>query len=396
MSSSEAELRKIDWDFFTLENEGLHRVHWYPATFLAALPGSLIPLLSGSNAVVLDPFCGVGTTGVESVRLGRRFVGIDVNPIATLVTKAKLGFPNTRALMTGFGSRDTLWRSQPYTDSGLTHPNEQELLDWYDTGTYRELISILLSIRDCRDIHVRRAAQAVFSSILKNVSSQPRHWGWVCDNVKPHKDEIRHKNAPAAFSERIHSFSRGIDWVLDDMRSRDVSMTRKALRRRSRVYCDDALHRMGSLAAGSVDLIVTSPPYYGVADYVKSQRLSFLWFHDAVLSVEGHSTTDFEALRRREVGCRSYRRRRTSFDEYVGFMRQFLASARRVLKPGSHLCLVFGQSRAREETSLTIHSHALQVGFRQLFRESRKIRKTRRRMMARVPSEEVLVYTAVE
>jgi len=28
--------------------------------------------------VVLDPFCGSGTTGIVSNRLGRRFVGVDV------------------------------------------------------------------------------------------------------------------------------------------------------------------------------------------------------------------------------------------------------------------------------------------------------------------------------
>jgi site-specific DNA-methyltransferase (adenine-specific) len=30
--------------------------------------------------IILDPFCGAGTTGVAALLLGRRFVGIDINP----------------------------------------------------------------------------------------------------------------------------------------------------------------------------------------------------------------------------------------------------------------------------------------------------------------------------
>lgn len=31
--------------------------------------------------MVLDPFCGTGTTGIAALTLGRRFTGIDLNPV---------------------------------------------------------------------------------------------------------------------------------------------------------------------------------------------------------------------------------------------------------------------------------------------------------------------------
>ena len=42
----------------------------------AELDGGLEPVPS----LVLDPFAGAGTTGLVARRLGRRFVGIELNP----------------------------------------------------------------------------------------------------------------------------------------------------------------------------------------------------------------------------------------------------------------------------------------------------------------------------
>ena len=40
--------------------------------------------------VILDPFCGSGTTGVEAVRFGRKFIGIDVSEEYLEISKRRL------------------------------------------------------------------------------------------------------------------------------------------------------------------------------------------------------------------------------------------------------------------------------------------------------------------
>ena len=40
--------------------------------------------------LVVDPFGGCGTTLVESKVMGRPSVGVDINPVAVLITKAKI------------------------------------------------------------------------------------------------------------------------------------------------------------------------------------------------------------------------------------------------------------------------------------------------------------------
>lgn len=49
----------------------------HPAAFPVALPDFFIRLHTKPGDLVVDPFCGSGTTGVAAIRLGRRFLGIE-------------------------------------------------------------------------------------------------------------------------------------------------------------------------------------------------------------------------------------------------------------------------------------------------------------------------------
>jgi len=50
----------------------------HPAIFPNELPRRLIKMYSFYEDLVLDPFCGIGTTNIEALKLGRNSIGIDV------------------------------------------------------------------------------------------------------------------------------------------------------------------------------------------------------------------------------------------------------------------------------------------------------------------------------
>jgi site-specific DNA-methyltransferase (adenine-specific) len=62
----------------------------HPAPFPEELPRRSIELYTFLEDVVLDPFCGSGTTCVAAKKLGRRFIGYDVNPEYVNLAKKRL------------------------------------------------------------------------------------------------------------------------------------------------------------------------------------------------------------------------------------------------------------------------------------------------------------------
>lgn len=64
------------WQFGT---ESARKVG-HPAPFPVELPSRLIELYTYQDDVVLDPFCGSGTSCIAALRSGRHYVGYDINP----------------------------------------------------------------------------------------------------------------------------------------------------------------------------------------------------------------------------------------------------------------------------------------------------------------------------
>ena len=76
------------WDIPTINNMAKERTGW-PTQKPLALLDRIIKASSNEGAVVLDPFCGSGTTCVSAHRLKRKWIGIDKNKRAISICKKR-------------------------------------------------------------------------------------------------------------------------------------------------------------------------------------------------------------------------------------------------------------------------------------------------------------------
>lgn len=374
-----SELTALDWDFSgSRGNDGLAGYHWYPARFVPQVPGLLIGYFTEPGELVLDPFCGSGTTLTEAVRLGRRGIGIDTNPAAVMMSRGKLTPISSTEEWAGYVRAirlavEATTVARPEEDLLESVPNE-ELRDWYDPRTLAELSAIWQSIPDGHPYD--RVARVAFSSVLRSACSQDNHWGWVCDNVKP--KTMRYKPAREMFFAKLDDFGRKGLGVWEGFRTyAPIPDAGSAVR----ILEGAASECLRLLPDASVDAVVTSPPYYGTTDYARSQRLSFMWFG-----------WDLDESRYAEAGARFKRHRKNAYEEYLSDMRASFAEVRRVLRDQRHCAVVVGESTSRRAYLEDFHGVLEGVGFEiELILERRL---PAQRALARLTHEEIILLKA--
>jgi DNA modification methylase len=76
-------------DVWDIPPESAKRIG-HPAPFPVELPERLVHLYTYENDLVLDPFMGSGTTLLAAARLGRRYVGYDLDPAYVQIAAARV------------------------------------------------------------------------------------------------------------------------------------------------------------------------------------------------------------------------------------------------------------------------------------------------------------------
>ena len=365
-------LREVDWDFATSDSQSsFSSLHWHPCRYPSQLPAVIVGTLSSPGETVFDPFLGSGTTAVEAQRLSRRCVGIEINPVAALMARAKtINRPATQ--IANILTKIRLCVRQTTNRSAI--PATVQANKWYTERTLNELRKLHLFISELRD-DARLIAETAFSAILLPVCRETRHWGYVCDNTTPKGNYER--DVPEAF-ERVLGLFEVAYQERDDYWAAGPNYPNSY--RKVDVIEGDARDLITKCESGSAQLIVTSPPYFGVTDYIKAQRLSFEW-----------TETPIEPLRINEIGARSKRRRLSAADEYVQECKAVFSECRRVLQKKRACVVIFGESTERE----LIHSKFIgaveECGFKLEYRLPRKI-SDRRRFTPRVQIEHLLIF----
>ena len=241
-----------------------HGYHRYPAKFIPQIVSRLAEKYTKKNDLVVDPFGGCGTTMVEAKVMGRKSIGVDINPVAVLIAKVKSTSIDPLKLEKEF--IDLKYKLSSYNSKTKIKILEHERIDyWFKPEEKRKLAFILSEISKIKNQDVRDFFYCGFSNILKNCSI------WMQKSNKPTRDFKKKPSEPfQAFYRQIKMMLRG------NAKFYELLKEKNNLKTFCKIYCTDA--RKIPTKNNTVSLIVTSPPYVTTYEYANLHQLSALWF----------------------------------------------------------------------------------------------------------------------
>jgi hypothetical protein len=345
MDTAKEILSNIDWSFYrrpgmiarAVRPFNCRSYHWFPATFVPEIPFTLIDVLTQPGAVVYDPFGGIGTTYFQALSLNRRPVMTEVCTVAVEFARSlfELFSPDTqfeKIKMNIASMLEEYDAAKDYTTSVPKRVLTSLLAPWYSPETFNELSFLFAKEASYHDSALKAVNRISISAILASASSQDRGWGCIADNVLPKKNKIKHNDALALFRKRANRLIKDVAQQTKGAMS-GYGKVYKELASKETILHED-VRECESIAAGSVDLVVTSPPYPNMTDYVTSQRLSYYFF--GIDASNKGQLNDFQD----EIGARSRRTRSDSLTKYLDDMQAANETISCKLRKGGIACFV--------------------------------------------------------
>jgi DNA modification methylase len=239
-----------------------------------------IEKLSWPGDTVLDPMCGSGTVPQLASTEKRRAIACDIDPLAVLITrtacKPKWSDNLAERAVQAVAQAKRLSDSPP---GWIAHdPNSMTFIEyWFDDDQRRSLSQLarVLIKRPSTDDALRVALSRLIvtkdggASLARDTS-----------HSRPHR--VRDSNSFDVFEEFVKSAER-LESLADSVDPEHQASIRSV----------DA-RSLGFIRAGSVRLVMTSPPYLNAIDYLRGHRMSLVWL--------GWSITELRILRSESIG----------------------------------------------------------------------------------------------
>lgn len=252
----------------------VHRwVPWiagYSAAFVDDVISAYGP--ATSTALILDPFCGVGTTVLQATLRGHRAIGCDLNPYPVLAAQAKLSAATLDlaafdAEFEHIQAQAMTWQSTSRTPN-TTPPPFKSRLPFFSPQVEKQVLHALDCLRAIPEAPIADLYRMAFGAIMVSVSNYSYEPS-LGSRPAAGKPLITDANVWQVLRTKLQQIRADIAWLQGILRTQPCGT--------GAVLNADFFSAQAHIAAGSVDLVITSPPYMNNYHYVRNTRPQLYW-----------------------------------------------------------------------------------------------------------------------
>jgi hypothetical protein len=263
-----------------VDNKTLAIHRWVPwiAGFSAGFVDSVVETFLGHGtnapaALILDPFAGVGTTLVQAVLRGHDAIGFEINPYGALAARTKLRaahmdlnrFDN---VLGGLRHASASWQVEP-PPATIAAPRLKTRIPFFSPSVERQVLHALGFIRGLRDPDIADLFRIAFGAVMVSVSNYTYEPS-LGSRPAAGKPLVLDADVAAALTRKLHQMRADIAWLQQERDSRRPFGA-------GAVIAGDFFGGADSIDTGSVDLMLTSPPYLNNYHYVRNTRPQLYW-----------------------------------------------------------------------------------------------------------------------
>lgn len=259
-------LKSVPWrqGYYDRQHWGnwLHSVSPYVGRITPAFAHWLIKIFSRKKDLILDPFCGIGTIPLEADLLGRRAIGIDLNPYACIISKAKFDrVPMSKLL-------DYINKLKLNTKNIDLRKVDPFIRQYFYNNTLKEIIALKKNL--FKDIKKKKKGSYFLLGCLMGIlhGNRPGYLStWTgCIIPYPPHDKNNPKFDP---SKDVPEYRVVIPRMIAKIKRMYIDGFET--KTDGQIFLADS--REMPLKSNSVNLIISSPPYYNTLDYSSANRL---------------------------------------------------------------------------------------------------------------------------
>ncbi|HEV7267377.1 MAG TPA: DNA methyltransferase [Falsiroseomonas sp.] len=318
LETSEAGIPYLVNEFWTAGQRQAHALHEvsYRACFKPQLPEFFIARLTAPGEAVHDPFMGRGTTPLQAALMGRRPLGNDINPLALLLARPRLNPPGLDAVAAALAG-------VPWEAGRI---EREDLLAFYHPETLRRLSALrawLAEHAPREDPRPDPVLDWIRMVALNRLSGHSP--GFFSGRTMPPNQAVS-VAAQLRINARLGVMPPPRDIAALILRkSRNLLAEGRPPPHPAPLLLSGPADSTPEIAAGSVALVVTSPPFLDVVQYADDNWLR-CWF--AGIEPSGVAI----AMHRGEAA-------------WAAMVRAVLAEQARLLRPGGHIAFEVGEVR---------------------------------------------------